>query len=228
LPAGRHEAALQVAIGRVAHLVALERCARPRQRKAEREADQQGPQAGAPRIAHARAGHPEADTAPDRARQPVAARAIDRELGEQIEEETERDAGEGLQPLRFEAGKKIEQIDRGQDCEREQEPDEQLFRGSDVFRRIAVHRRVRPQMPPHAGREPEAVEPECHELEQRAARHQAPEIAAPSRKADAGRYAAGGRRSRPQLEWIGKWVGNRIVHECRPEIPNRRPWWRRR
>jgi len=60
-----------------------------------------------------------------------------------------------------------------------------FLRCSGVFRSVAVNRRVRPNMPPHVRREPEAVEADRNEFEQCAAKHQPAEIRTPIEEADA-------------------------------------------
>jgi hypothetical protein len=70
------------------------------------------------------------------------------------------------------------EIQRHEDRHREQKADQQFLRGAGIFRCVAVHRGVRPQMPPHVGRQPEAIEAERHQFEKGAAHHEAPEVAA--------------------------------------------------
>ena len=87
LSAGALEPAPQMAVGRVAHFEALERGLTPRQRETEADEHEQAPEPDAPCVVQAGAGHGKAHAAPHRPRQAVAARAIDRELHEDIVEQ---------------------------------------------------------------------------------------------------------------------------------------------
>src|SRR6185437_3455580 len=97
------EFTLKIAVVRVAHLVALERGLPPRKCEAERQRHEKSPEHGPPGVCPAGAVHPEPDAAPDRARQPVAPRAVGRELPERIEGEDQRKAGELLEALDLDA-----------------------------------------------------------------------------------------------------------------------------
>lgn len=104
--------------------------------------------------------------------QPVAPRAIKRELPEGDEEEGERQGGEGLVALRRQSDKEIGEVDGREDRQGEEKAVEQLAPGSEIFQRVAAEERPAPQVTADAGREPEAVEAGGDELEERAFRDQ--------------------------------------------------------
>ena len=143
---------------------------------------QQAPQRRLQGIDPARAGHPEAHAAPYRARQPVAPRAIDRELPEQIEEGDQGNAGERLIALGLEADEKIAEIDRHQDRERDQKSDQQLLAAAGIFGGIAIDQGVGPEMAADVGEEPEPIEAEGDEFQRGAALDQIKEFAAAAGK----------------------------------------------
>ncbi len=70
--------------------------------------------------------------------QPVAARAIDRELAEGDEEQRERRGGEGLVALGLEADEKINEIHRRQNGEREQKAQQEFAARAEIFQRVAA------------------------------------------------------------------------------------------
>ncbi|MEY9426334.1 hypothetical protein ABH975_001649 [Bradyrhizobium ottawaense] len=149
----------------VLHLVAFERGLAPGQRQAERQEHEQAPRHGAERIGPARAVHPEADAAPNGARQPVTSRAKNRELAEGVEADEQRRRGKPLPALELDADQEVGEVDRHQDREREQEADQQLLGAAGIFGGIAVDRGVRPQMTTDVGDEPEPVEAEGDQLQ---------------------------------------------------------------
>ena len=100
--------------------------------------------------------------------QPVAAGPIDRELEEGEEEQAEQGRGEGLLALGFDAQKKESEIDRGENGERDEESDQQFARRAVIGEGVAVQRRMGPEVLADFRREPETVEAEGHDLEQRA------------------------------------------------------------
>src|ERR1051325_4563415 len=110
----------EIAIMQVAHLVAFQRALAPRQRQAERQQREQGPQTGAPGIGPARARHPKPHAAPHRPRRPIAPRAENRELPESVKNQNQGNAGKRFSPLGLDADQEIDQIDRRQDGERKQ------------------------------------------------------------------------------------------------------------
>src|SRR4029450_10247525 len=93
--------ALQASVGGVPHLEALERGLAPRQRKSQRDRDKQSPEPDPPGVVHARADHREADAAPNRPCQPVAAGAVNGELQKEVIEQRDWNRGESLQPFGF-------------------------------------------------------------------------------------------------------------------------------
>src|SRR6185503_16891156 len=109
-------------------------------------------------IDPARAGHPEADAAPHRARHSVAPRAKNRELPEQVEKGDQGNAGERLIMLGLETDQKIAEIDRDQDRERDQKSDQQLLAAAGIFGGIAIDQCVGPEMASDIGEEPESIE----------------------------------------------------------------------
>ena len=161
----------------MAHLVALERRRTPRQRQAQRHDHQQAPQRRLKCVNRARAAHPEPHPAPHRARQAIAARAIDRELPEQIEECNQRNTGERLDALGLEADEKIGEIDRHQDRERDQEPDQQFLARPVYSAPSPSICGIGPEMAADVGGEPKPVKAEGHELQPGAALHQMKEFA---------------------------------------------------
>ena len=68
----------------------------------------------------------------------------------------------------FEPDQEIDEIDRRENGHGEQKSDQQLFCRTGIFKCVAFDRCVRPQMPPHIGREPETIKPDCNKLKQRA------------------------------------------------------------
>ena len=133
--AGGDEVTANVAETGVRHLVAFERrgsatgSAKPSVTTVTRSQRIARPSKGP-----ARAGHPEAHAAKDGARRAVAAGAIERVLAEDIEDEEERHAGEGLQPLGLEAGDEIDDVDRHEHGQRDQEADQKLPRACRCIR----------------------------------------------------------------------------------------------
>ena len=152
------------------------------------------PQEGLAGIAPRRAGHPEAHAAEDRAGGAVAAGPVGGVLPEHVQDQEQRQAGEGLEPLGREAEDEIDDIDRAEHRERDHEADRKLAPGAGVFEALAADEGLAPKMPADVGDEPEPIEARGRDLKQATPQDEPEEVAAIAREGD--RRARGQRNLR--------------------------------
>src|ERR1700730_8748848 len=116
-----------------------------------------------------------ADAAIDRAREAVAPRTIDRELAEQREHDERKRSRDLPEQTAAERGEKKHHVDRHQQHDGNQEAEQKLARGADVFKAVARDLGIAPEETANVGREPEAIDAERHRQKDRAADQQPPE-----------------------------------------------------
>ena len=101
-----------------------------------------------------------AQAAVDRARQPVAPRAVDRVLAEDCERRKAGHARQFADRAEVESGQENSGIDRNQDRNRDEEAEQELERRAGIFERLAGNLGVRPEETSHIGGQPETVDTE--------------------------------------------------------------------
>lgn len=146
----------------------------PRISKPERQHRKRPPRQRKDRIAPGRAILLETHAAEHRARQPVAARPVQRELAEQHQQQ-QRDGGDrergGIERQRRKSDRAIERTDDG---DGDQETVQQLGGKPGIFQRLAADLGIGPQITAHVGGEPEAIDAEREHEECRALDAQPP------------------------------------------------------
>ena len=160
--------AVQVAVAGVAHLVALQARLRPRISEPERHDGERPPQQRKERITPGRAVLIEPHPAEHRAGQPVAARPIQRELAEQHQQQKADRRNRGCRGLKRQRRGGDRAVERTDDGDGDQKTAEELGGKPGIFQRLAADLGIAPQITPHVGREPEAINAE-REREQRGA-----------------------------------------------------------
>ena len=111
----------------------------------------------------------EAHAAQHGAGQAVAARAVDRDVAEECQDRKAEHAHELADRTEIERDDEEADVDRHQQRDRDQKTDQQFDRRAGVFETFIQHLGVGPEETAHIGREPEAVDAERDEEQQRAA-----------------------------------------------------------
>ena len=119
-----------------------------------------------------------AQPAIDRARQAVAAGAIDGVLAENAKRGKGNDAGQFSEDTQIERRQEKPGIDRDQKGNRNQEAEQKLERRAGIFKRLAGDFGIRPEEAPHIGCQPEAVNAERDHQQHSAANEQPPIVPA--------------------------------------------------
>src|SRR6266436_1665425 len=126
----------------------------------------------------------EPQAAKHRAGEAVAAGAINSVLAEAGEHDERKDARQYAEYPQFQRCHEQQRINRNENADGKQEADEQFYGRAGVFERFALGLGAGPQEPPHVGEEPEAVNAKRDRLEDTAADHQPPIVAAIANEAE--------------------------------------------